>query len=174
MTVARAEPGGQVLRRGGGERAERGYPVLGQARRDLRPNPGEETGRAVGEAVPRLLDRQAHEPVRLVGVGGDLGHELAGSEADRAAEARALAYGCLDPARRDLRLLEIAQVEVRLVEADDLDPLDVLAHDRDHLARARDSVGNVGKSGSRKTALGHSRRARAAGVAEKIPYLRAS
>ena len=42
----------------------------------------------------------------------------------------------LDPPRGSLRRVEVGQVEVGLVEADDLDPLDLLVQDTHHLARA--------------------------------------
>ena len=67
--------------------------------------------------------------------------------------------------------VEARQVEVGLVEAHHLHALDVAAQDGHDLARARAVVLEVGGT---KTASGHSRRARSAGVAEKTPNLRAS
>ncbi len=75
------------------------------------------------------------------------------------------------PAHGGARRVKPGDVEVGLVETDDLDALDVRAHDVHNLLRASRYVV---KSGGRNTASGHSRRAREAGIAEPTPKRRAS
>ena len=74
----------------------------------------------------RLLARQHDEPARLLGVGGDLRDELARPDPDRAAEGRSRrSISIDDPAHRRVRRGQPRQLEVRLVEPDHLDRLDV-------------------------------------------------
>jgi len=114
-----AEPGAEVGLRGGRERGERRDPALLEARGGLRSDAEEYLRRVGGEALACLGSREAHETVGLVGVRGHLGHELVRPEADRAAEPSPLPHPGLEAPRGCLRALEVAQVEVGLVEADD-------------------------------------------------------
>ena len=72
------------------------------------------------------------KPARLLGVGGDLGHQLVGADADRDAQAGGLADLGHQPAHRRARGDEAREVGVGLVEADDLDAVELLAHDPHH------------------------------------------
>ncbi len=144
------EPGAEMREasRGWRRRGERGQRVdaePAQALGGLRTDARHEPARRRSEPLAGLLAAQHDEPARLLGVGGDLGHELVRSDADRAAEAG----GLLDPRRqaahRGVRGRQAAQVEVGLVQADDLDHVDGGPHDRHHLARGLAVVGEVGR-----------------------------
>ena len=75
------------------------------------------------------------------------------------------------PHRRSRRV-QAREVEIGLVEADDLDALDVRAHEI-HDALGDGAIGlEVGRQEDRLRA--QPPRARAAGIAEPTPYLRAS
>jgi hypothetical protein len=83
-----------------------------------------------------LLGAQHDEAVGLLGVGGDLGDELVGSDADRAAEAGGLLDRLLDAPGGGARALEPGEVEVGLVEPDHLHALHVGAQHVHHGPRA--------------------------------------
>ena len=105
-------------------------PSLLEPRHGLGPDPGDEPGRCAAEALAGLLAREHHEARRLLGVGGDLGDELVGPDADRRAHAGALADLAHHPPHRGARREQAGEVEVGLVEADDLDGVDLGPHDR--------------------------------------------
>ena len=111
----------------------------------LGPMPGMSPGEASGEAGAGLGRRQLEEAVRLVGVRGDLGHQLARPDADRAAQAGALVHGRLDPARRRPVAIEAGEVHVGLVEAHHLQALHVAAQHGHHVPRARAVELEVGR-----------------------------
>ena len=108
------------------------------------PMPGTSAGRRVGEARAGLLAREHDEAGRLLGVGGDLRDELVRADADRAGQLRRAPDLGDQPAHGGARRVQPVEVEIGLVEADDLDALDVRAHEvHDACARPR------GRSGSR-------------------------
>ena len=128
-----------------GQRRQGRQPEGVEARGGLRADPRDQAGRRAGEALAGLFAGQRHQPGRLLGVGGDLGDELVRADAHRAGEPR----GRLDlghqPAHRGARREQPLEVEVGLVEADDLDALDVLADDRHDPRRGLAVEGEVGR-----------------------------
>ena len=122
-----AEPLAQPPRVGGPELRESFDPVRTKPLDGLGADPGDQPRRGAAEPLARLLARQDHESVRLLGVGGHLGDELAGPDSDRAPEPGALRHRDLDSPGGGARALQRRQVEVGLVEPDDLHEVDVLA-----------------------------------------------
>ena len=118
----------------GADGGERGEPQRRQARRGLRPDPGHQSRRGLGEARARLLAREHDEARRLLRVGGDLGDELVRPDADRADQLRGRPDLREQPAHRRSRRVQARQIEVGLVEAHHLDSIDVRAHEVHHLA----------------------------------------
>ena len=97
------------------------------------PMPGHQPGRRGGEALARLLAREHDEAGRLLGVGGDLRDELVRADARPSRSAASARWiSATQPAHRRARRVQAVEVEVGLVEPDDLDVLDVRAHDAHH------------------------------------------
>jgi hypothetical protein len=128
-THAATEARAELLVARGCERPERGQPHRRQALHGAWADTGHEAGGRAGEARARLLAGEHHEARGLLGVRGDLRHQLVGPDADRDAQARALADVGHQAAHRRVRRDEPREVGVGLVQADDLDALDLLAHD---------------------------------------------
>ena len=87
------------------------------------------------EARARLLARQHDEPTRLLGVRRDLRDEPVRADPDRAVQAGVGADLLDEPAHRRARGQQAVEIEVRLVQADDLDALDLRAHPPHDLSR---------------------------------------
>src|SRR5919106_662852 len=142
---AGAEPLCESVVRHRCERTEGLDPLSLQPFRGLWADARYESGPFLRETLPCLLRGELDEAVRLVGIGRNLGDELVGADADGAAEAGALGDGSVGAAGGGAGALELAEVEVGLVEADDLDPLDVVMEHGHDLARARAVVVEVGR-----------------------------
>ena len=133
---ARAEPLGELGVRAGAEgRKARDTKTL-EPGHGLRPDPGDQPGGGLAEALPGLRGGELEEAVRLLGVGRDLRHQLARADPHRAGEPRVAAHRLLDlPGRRPVAV-EPGEVEIGLVEPHRLDPLHMAAQDGVHVARA--------------------------------------
>ena len=94
----------------------------------LRPDPGQQPRREAREALARLLAREHDEALGLLGVGGDLRHQPVRADADRAAEPGVGLDLGDQAAHRGARRVDAREVEVGLVEAGDLDGVDLGAH----------------------------------------------
>ena len=99
----RPEPRRPAAGRRRGQLAQRVDPERAQALGGLRPDPRHQPARRAGETLARLLAGQHHEPARLLGVGRDLGHELARPDPDRAAQAGRASICSRDPPHRRVR-----------------------------------------------------------------------
>ena len=129
--------------------------------------PGISPGEAPAKRSRASAARQLEEAVRLVGVRGHLGHQLARPDPDRAAQPGALVHRGLDPAGGRPVAVEPGEVQVGLVEPHHLDAAPPgRAAPPSPRASAR---GSARSRAATNTACGHSRRARSAGVAEKTP-----
>ena len=138
LPPARARAPRRARRASSSPRPRRRSAVLG-------PIPGTSPHGAPANRSQACSRGEHDEAARLLGVGGDLGHELVGPDPDRAAEpGRALDLGAEPPHRR-VRRGQPGELEVGLVEPDHLDRLDVRADDRHHLARGLAVVGEVGR-----------------------------
>ena len=111
-------------------------PSSSSLRDGLRADARDEAGGGLREPKPCALGGQLEEAVRLLGVRRDLRHQLVGADADAAGEPGLGLDGLLDGAGRGAVPVEPGEVEVRLVEAHDLDALHVPPQDRHDLLGA--------------------------------------
>ena len=116
----------------GRERADRVHAGRPQPRLRARPDAGEQADREWGEEPRFRAGRDDRDPARLAAVGGDLAHDLGGTDAERAGEARARANGRPDRGCERTCPREVgrdgAEVEVALVDPRALDARDDLGH----------------------------------------------
>ena len=125
---AAAEALGQRRGRRRGELRDRLDPERLEPLGGLRADPGQQPRREAREALARLLAREHDEALGLLGVGGDLRHQPVGADADRAAEPGVGLDLGDQAAHRRARRVDAREVEVGLVEAGDLDGVDLGAH----------------------------------------------
>ena len=136
---------GELLIRRVRKRRKRLDPERAQALRGLRPDARDERAPRGSEPLARLFARKHDEAARLLGIRSHLGHELVGTDPDRAAEARRSFDVRPEATHRGVRSREPGEVEVGLVEPDDLDRVYQPPDACHHLSRRLAVVREVGR-----------------------------
>ena len=107
-----------------------------------RADAGKGAHRHLAQAAAHVRPGERREPAGLVELGGDLGEQLGGTDADRAGEAELVPHRALDPPGDLLGWAEepaaAADVEEGLVDRDRLDQVGVAPEDLEHLALGLD------------------------------------
>ena len=131
---ASPEPRPERLAVGAGQIGDRLDPHSRQPLRGLRPDPGDQRRRPVADPVQHLLGRRTQSPSGLSRSDAIFASSLfsaSPTEQTRPVRSRISAFSSPGPR---LRHSGARQVEVRLVDPDDLDPVAVAAQDGHHLA----------------------------------------